>query len=264
MSVDREEAQRVLDTILPGIRRCTDVLLHRQSDRDEWSLASCVHVQNPIGRVALTAEHVTRPNHLYYCAPKRLPQPKIPREEKYTTPPIPLVAKDKTTDLALFDTSKVDLATAERAPYDLTRSENVDIESVRRNIGSLSLTCGTWGKQSVLYGQGPMLGELPLYVGIGPIRGVRDEQIVCDHAEKDVLELNTSAYPDLAKVTPTGGARDLSGISGSGLWVKCAAGPTLIGIVLGRLDGRKDEHLIRATPIWVVRDWLEQLSSGTS
>jgi hypothetical protein len=53
--------------------------------------------------------------------------------------------------------------------------------------------------------------------------------------------------------------RDLEGISGSGLWMILDGKVCLVGIVLGREDAPRDKHLIRVTPVWILRDWLRQV-----
>jgi len=65
-------------------------------------------------------------------------------------------------------------------------------------------------------------------------------------------------FPQLKPIGPTGGPRDLSGMSGSGLWIKTDDGIRLTGILLGPTPGETNQHLIRFTPIWKVIEELKK------
>jgi len=165
---------------------------------------------------------------------------------------------NKTNDLALLRYGE---GHSPKVAYDLSRSDVITEEFLAAEIGTASFILGVWGEETRAfpYPDGLLYLEDPLYSCVGPLVEVGPRAIVADMAEKEIL-LRTQKLPRLANVVATGGRRDLSGISGSGLWMLRQARPVLVGIVLGPNEGEPDQHLIRATPAWVLREWINELS----
>lgn len=169
------------------------------------------------------------------------------------------VSRSEPFDLAIF---QHDDDVSQNSPnhwYELSKSSIFSEQSDLVDL--LSYIHGVWGESSSMY-QHPLSGLLDYflqsYTGFGPIIEVSGKEIIADFAEKEFVE---EPSEEVKKRIPdfelSGGVRDISGCSGSGLWVHTKEGVRLLGILLGRKEGRSDEHLIRFTPVWKLIEFVE-------
>ncbi len=77
----------------------------------------------------------------------------------------------------------------------------------------------------------------------------------------ELLLHNTEVFPQLKEMGVSGASRDLSGMSGSGLWVADVDRIFLAGILTGPASGKIADPEIRFTPVWVLRTLLEEVTA---
>lgn len=264
--MNTEEAKQLSHRFQEFAQPHTDVFfsLRRSDERTAVfeKVGSAIHITYKGLSLAVTCHHVAPIGCIYFTNPKRLKRPTIPDGEKAFRQNVEELARSEALDLAVFDTSNIDVGAHGKQRYDLQKSGGVTPETVGKNIGTLSCIYGVWGKHvsgkswedAVLYIQ------FPVYTGLGPITGIERGFVIGDFAENEILERpkpNTE-FEVLKTIMPTGGARDLSGCSGSGLWVLCGGEPVLAGILLGPEPSQHDQHLIRFTPVWSLMTLIDQ------
>lgn len=227
------------------------------------SIGSGVLIKKGEHNLIVTCEHVINKGQERYCGAGRLERPSVPDNPKqHAVGPAKLVATNVGADLALLKNGSISYSGSQKTYYDLNRSNFVSENHMQSQLGTASFILGYWGEmgRAYAYEDGLFYLEAPLYSAIGPLCKVNVNELLANIAEKEVLFKNVKDFPQIAPHVPSGGARDLSGISGSGLWMMTQGRPVLVGIVLGRSHGTADQHLIRVTPIWVLRDWMNSLS----
>jgi hypothetical protein len=72
-----------------------------------------------------------------------------------------------------------------------------------------------------------------------------------------MLFKDDAGFPELADVQINGKSRDLSGTSGSGLWIVRKDRIHLAGILRGPASGMVGDPDIRFTPVWLLREFLK-------
>ncbi|MFB3893613.1 MAG: hypothetical protein ACE15C_16490 [Phycisphaerae bacterium] len=257
-----------------AIAACNAVVAHTDTvlclptadTRDTPSrVGSCIFTSLEGVTVAITCAHVVRDTKAVWCGLPRIDKPVIPSQPAPQLAPAPIIDADDVLDLAILDARGVDLGLCRKKPYSLTLSDPITPDAMKRNFGTLSVICGTWGDKVEIYADSATQGlvEIPLYAAAGPIHDVRADLIVGDYAEVKVLSSNAAAFPQLGNVQLTGGSRWLGGTSGSGLWVTRAGEHLLAGILLGPLPGQANQQLIRFRPIWQLREWLNSVTTGS-
>lgn len=222
--------------------------------------ASCVLLEVSGRAVAVTCEHVLKAGATYFIGPHRLETDRVRDDVGAPVSAARLLARNKTADVALFEIPGDAPIQRGKQPYPLARSLPITEELVAANLGTAGFICGLFGTGSSghQYPDGVVYTNTPFYSAVGPVKSCTRDQIVVDCAEKDLLFKNDAAFPQLRDIVPTGGMRELKGISGSGLWFRGGDRIELGGIVLGRKDGDdRQEHLIRVTPVWVLREWTD-------
>jgi hypothetical protein len=120
-----------------------------------------------------------------------------------------------------------------------------------KHKGLASFIYGVLGKQTsgFVYPDGLAYMEVITYSGLGPIVEVTENLVVTDHAEKQSLREGEPVISRIKNIVPTGGYRDISGCSGSGLWIMTTE-PILVGILCRPRAADSDKHLIEFTPVW--------------
>jgi len=164
-------------------------------------------------------------------------------------------------DLAIFKLPP-EQTLEDKTYYSLTDSSAVTFDRVSRNFGSLAVMCGAWGKMSdfLQLRKGALFVSTPLYIGGGPIVSATDNEIVVSFNERGQIFKNVADFEQLSGVSATGASRDLSGTSGSGLWVWLDKKWVLAGVLVGPRTAVGDPE-IRFRPIWKAREWLSSLGS---
>jgi len=227
-------------------------------------IGSCVFANFGGVTVAITCAHVLRDTKALWCGLPRIDEPVLPSQPAPQLAPAPVIDSDEALDLAILDATGVDLGLCRKKPYSLALSDPITPDAMKRNFGTLSVICGTWGEKVEIYANSATQGlvEIPLYAAAGPIHDIRDDLIIGDYAEVTVLSSNVAAFPQLGALQLTGGSRWLGGTSGSGLWVTHAGECLLAGILLGPLPSQSNQQLIRFRPVWQLRDWLDSVITG--
>lgn len=221
---------------------------------------SCVLIQYGERSLGVTCAHVVdRPGKCYLVLPT-LDRPFLPGASPGKREPIVVIAKDAKADLAIFGIAADDL-TGGKTVYAFGDSDWATCESFRSAAGAFSFMCGAWGNKTdrIKISDAQYVLSTPLYLACGPIVDATEDAIVSDFSECRIDVLNTKDFPQLADVKVTGGSRDLSGTSGSALWV-CQEGKfCLAGTLLRPASGVAGDPKIEFAPVWVLRDWLSQV-----
>lgn len=264
--VDPDAIKREIAPYLPlreaQITAFTDSVLLRNTDTGACGLASCVYIEWKGTAYAISCHHILGEEREYIAGAKRLTSNIISENDSHAVAPIELIDSDETLDLALFTLSGIDLPSIPKQVYAL--GENLlNSENTAKNVGSVSFIHAVPGftLKGHQYEDGLVFLKCPIYAAYGPIIEVSEDLIVGDFAEQQIIEINLKDCPEFKDFQPNGGTRDLSGMSGSGLWVICEKRFVLLGILLGVTADNKpaSEHLIRFTPIWKVIAWLDAL-----
>lgn len=266
LPADPEAIKRMIAPFLPlrdaQITAFTDSVLLRNTDTGACGLASCVYIEWKGASYAISCHHILAEDREYIAGAKRLTSKIISENDSHAVGPIELVASDKDKDLALFALGGIDLPSIPKQTYDLSNSLP-NFDGTTKEIGTLSFIHAVPGfaMKGTQYEDGLVFLKCPIYAAYGPIVDVSENVIVGDFAEQELVEINLKDFPELTDFKANGGTRDLSGMSGSGLWVICEKRFILLGILLGPTADNKpeSEHRIRFTPIWKVIEWLETL-----
>jgi hypothetical protein len=165
-------------------------------------------------------------------------------------------------DLAVFSGAGLDLGASKKLRYLMSKSDWCTRKRFQDEIGLATCLYGLWGEKTRghIYEDGLVYLNAPIYTAVGPLTQVTEHELIADMAEKELLFRN-DANPVIKGTALTGGARDITGTSGSGLWFMLDKEPTALGMVLGRADPcPPGTHLMRFTPVWSVRAWLSKAS----
>ena len=167
-------------------------------------------------------------------------------------------------DLAVFKLPP-EQSLGAKSYYCLADSSAVTLDRMSKNIRTFAVMCGAWGEMTDILPvrKDAMFVSTPLYLGGGPIVSASNDEIVVAFNERGQLFKNVADFEQLSGVTATGASRDLSGTSGSGLWVWLDGKWVLAGVLLGPRRTPGDPE-IRFRPIWKVREWLSSLARGRS
>lgn len=265
--VDTDAIKQEIEAFLPlresQITAFTDSMLLRNTQTGACGLASCIYVEWNGTPYAISCHHVLEEKREYIAGAKRVTGKTIDEEDSHAVAPLSLIGSDKSLDLALFDLNGLTLSSIPKQAHPLAQSR-IDFERAKRNLQTVAFIHAVpgFGSRGIQYEDGLVFMQSPIYSAYGPIVEVSEDLIVADFAERELGELNVKDFPHLRDFTPTGGARDLSGMSGSGLWVFCTGGFALAGVLLGpeKNNDPKSQHLIRFTPIWKLVQWLEYLN----
>lgn len=240
----------------------TDSMLLRDTSDGACGLASCLYIEWKGKVYALSCHHVLAESRKYISGAKRLQKNVIDESDTQGVRPFKLIAENDTLDLALFSLEGLDISTIPKSAYELSDNA-IDSQLAAENLQTVSFihAVAGFGAKGTQYEDGLVYMSLPIYSAYGPIVEVSENLIVADFAEKELIELNEKDFPKLKDFQPTQGTRDLSGMSGSGLWVIGGDRFVLLGILLGPTEDNdpETEHKIRFTPIWKVGSWLESL-----
>lgn len=261
MSVSQSEATKMLEYVAEEVMSYTDIvfsateLSKTRLSIEGFGSALSLHYQGE--RLTVTCEHVTSRGNLVYGGPEWLDKPIAPTSSERSVSPTRGLGNCSRLDLALLE----ELSSSNATPYPLERSEMITGEWLKAQRGTAAFVHGFWSNKAKCfpYPDGMFYLEAPYYSAIGPLKEVRETEIVGDFAERSILFKNDDAFMQLRNLTPTGGDRDLRGISGSGLWMVYDDSPVLVGVVLGRKPRRRNRHLIRATPVWQLISLAERL-----
>lgn len=263
MSIEDEANARLVDQE-SQVGPFVDFLLVRNVETGACGQASCLHVSFQGKDYAVTCHHVLKPKAEYYTGPHRLATDQITEEDdkKPGIPPLRLVADSVELDLALFEQPGLDLPSIPKRSYPLSEGI-ITFEQAEKNKGTVGYIYGVPGfaTRGFQYPDETVYLSTPIYRAYGPIVSVEAKRITADFAERKLLELHTREAPQLEAFQVSGGARDLGGMSGSGLWVHDGQRFHLAGVLKGREPGSctLNTHTIEFTPIWSVVQWIKSV-----
>ena len=265
-TADPDAIKREIEPFLPlrelQITAFTDSMLLRNTETGACGQASCLFIEWKGTAYAVSCHHTLAELQEYIVGAKRLKGKAIKEDDTHEVAPLRLLGSDETLDLALFDLNGLTLLNIPKRAYSLSESR-IDLKTTTKHLGGGAFIHGVpgFGTRGTQYDDGLVFLKCPIYSAYGPIVEVYEDLIVADFAEMELSELNDKDFPYLKDLEPTGGTRNLSGMSGSGLWVICNGGFVLLGILLGPTEDNraKIEHRIRFTPVWKLIKWLEQL-----
>ncbi len=202
----------------------------------------------------VTCSHCIIENSLYYTGATRGENQSL--NEK--VPPLDLIKKNPELDIAILS-YRGDLSKTNSRAYFIDNEKVISLDRTKRNIGNAGYICGfpeflSNIKIKVGDKNDSIVAYNKYYSGMGKIIRVDENMIVCDFAEQEFL------FNYVPEVSPTGGERDIRGMSGSGLWVydELTDSPNLLGILLGKNkdSNPQKEHLIEFTPVWKLVEFL--------
>ena len=144
--------------------------------------------------------------------------------------PASILKQDTEHDLAVLDTQTIDFAIAQKEPFALATSALITQTFLEQQLGVLSFIWGAWGSkvEVVLTGQSVYV-EVPIYSNGGSIKTVTPTTITAEFKEEEAQVLNDALFPQLRNTSISAVSRDLSGMSGSGLWLAGEARTLRIG-----------------------------------
>ena len=182
-------------------------------------------------------------------------------------PPLNLIKRNYLLDLDIARFSyQGNLAQTNSEAYCIDDKPMISLERTKKNIGTAAYICGFPGFLSEIHIQkggetttsDSIVAYNKYYSGIGGIISADENVILCDFAEKEFL------FNNAVNESPTGGERNIQGMSGSGLWVYdgITNAPNLLGILLGKnkKSNPQNEHLIEFAPVWKLVEILVNLN----
>jgi hypothetical protein len=258
MSTIQEQAGNLLQFRESQILCHTDIVIVRETTTGKCGQASCLFLRCNNMEYAVSCAHILKPGSEYFTGAKRLNTDRIPEGVYNEVAPLKLVNESRSDDLAVFTHDGLKVSRIPKEHYTVEHSP-VDYEAMIKNIGTLSFILGAPGAftQGIQYPDGLVYVEADLYSAYGPIVSVDENRIIADFAERELVSINERSER-LKDFVPTGGARDLGGMSGSGLWVYATNRFHLAGVLRGRETGSDpmNSHRIEFTPIWKLRALL--------
>jgi hypothetical protein len=259
MTTIQEQANNLLQFMESQILCHTDIVLIREMTTGQCGQASCIFVSYHGMKYAVSCRHILKPNSECFTGARRVQTDQIPDGAYNDVPPLKLARQSQPDDLAIFTHDGLRASEIPKVHYaadHLTVNYGAMIKNVRPCSFILgapgAFTRGTqWKEDGLVY------LEADLYTAYGPIVSVTENRIVANFAETELIYLNENSKR-MQGFVPTEGARDLSGMSGSGLWVYATNRFHLAGILIGRVKGSDttSAHLIEFSPIWKVRELL--------
>ena len=269
-----EEAEANFLSLLPHIQSHTGQILPCQvgERRELTGQGSCVFVSLNGRKFAVTCAHVLRGSGSSLIGASVVRDAAPPLGTPGTARSVSPTDTDERADLAAFEMNWFDPAAASKESYRLDGDVSpIGFEVVSRNLGTASFIGAVPGAGAGLGAglhappsPGVLVTESPVYSAYGPIVGVTDDLIVANFAERANLAPPAGSSGMSSPITLSGGARDIRGMSGSGLWGKGKTGPVLLGILLRKASDNDDgaEHRICFRPIWKVVEWLSAIAAG--
>lgn len=258
MTIQRE-IERYLPLREEQMGSFTDSILIRNTVTGACGLASCTYVEWRGTPYAVSCHHILREGHEYISGARRISGSRIDEEDSHEVAPLTFINSDADLDLSVFDLNRLHLDSVPKRAYDIN-ADDFSLDRISRNLQCVSFIHGVPGfsNQGIQYHDGLVFMSSPVYSAYGPIVEVTNDLIVGDFAETECIELNTAAFPQLNGFEPNRGTRNLSGMSGSGLWVISSESFAFLGTLIGEAQGnnRISEHRIRFTPVWKLREWL--------
>ena len=207
----------------------------------------------------ITCEHVVRRAKYVFANPVPVSGP-IPRTEqdgkRYSCN---IITADHLSDIAVLNYSRTkDMVNI--TPYNLSDQPDYTSQIVNNHIGLAVYIYGLPGfnKEIINLNDGQIMTDCLTYTAGGGITKVSNEWIQGDFAEK---EIGNDSLTDLDgnELQLTGGVRDISGMSGSGIWCFNQDNKLNLLGLLSRKDVLNidiDQHLINCVPIWIITNHL--------
>jgi len=260
--VERKELAKIANLAMTTIPKYIHSIVLRGND-DFPKLGTCTYITIRNKTIGVTCAHVIHDTSHVWAGLPVLKRPLMVEEDIKFSEATKVEAIENSIDIALLDCTSIDFNSIQKEPYCFDNSESISFESTLKNLNTFSCFIGLWGKKTMLapFNDGVVYAEFPLYFACGPIKSVQENLIICDFAEQEQIVNNSDKFSQLKDVKLTGGGRDLSGTSGSGLWIHNGENFILIGILLGPEPSKKYEQLIRFTPIWKLRDFLNSIQT---
>ncbi len=263
MPVSDEEAKQVLNEVRKVAQPSTDTLIRFDDSGTLVGLGSCLYVLSRDGKrsIGVTCNHVLKDGTKYFVGAERLDKPMIPRSELHEVPAVKVIQRFPQHDLAFFDLDGIDLSVAKKSAIDLSSASAITSELLRRNLSNAMVIFGVPGylAEFTKVDSSSIYAELPIYTALGPLVDVDEDSLIGDFTEKKLLFANTAAFPKLEGDQATVGSRDLSGMSGSGGWIKSIDGIRVIGILARPKEATESRHVIQFVPIWKVISSLNEI-----
>jgi hypothetical protein len=255
--------------LLPVVAKHTGTIVYTPKNAElsaHYGCASCVFVEHRNRRLAITCGHVTRDaSSVRILAIQPSPQP-TPLGPVTQLLPARILRENAEHDLAILDAQTIDFVVAQKKPFLISTADQITQTFLERELGVLCFIWGVLGSSTevVPSGRGAYV-EVPIYSNGGSIKTITQMAIIGEFREEQVQLVNDALFPQLADTTISGGSRDLSGMSGSGLWI---AGEvltySLAGILKGPASGNIGDPEVRFIPAWTLRAILDEMGSNDS
>ena len=207
----------------------------------------------------ITCEHVVRKAKHVFVNPAPISGP-IPRAgqdgKRYSCN---IVTADHLSDIAVLNYSRTkDMVNI--TPYNLSGQPDYTNQIVNNHMGLAVYIHGLPGfnKEIINLNDSQIMTSCLTYTSGGGITTVSNEWIRGDFAEKEIGNEPLTDLNDNA-LQLTGGARNIGGMSGSGLWCFNQDNKLNLLGLLSRKDDLNidtDQHLINFVPIWIIANHL--------
>lgn len=257
------EALKRTEEVWNQIRKWTGPVIAGQRQPDHAvalrHLGSCVYMRDDAGRHrAVTCAHVLKDCDTAICSMDPVDtstwMTKVPEAT-----PAPILARDVVVDLALLDAPPAPTTDPDRQYWPLSPSQSITLPSLQKHLGCSAFLWGSFGAGATFEkaAGGVRLYSQPPYHAKGKLTSASADLLIGHFPENILHARNTKDFPQLKHLEVRGASRDLSGTSGSGLWLLGANGPILVGILKRPLDGVCADPHIEFIPIWKVLKFLQ-------
>jgi hypothetical protein len=249
----KEFAQQHTDIVL-SVRRLSENKAVREK------MGSCLHLTFQATKASVTCDHCLPEECFYFTGAPRLAYNRIPDNlavHQVMRDSVTVLSRRKQQDIALLETAQINLRGAGKVWFSVAEMNKADVS---QQIGKPCFIYGMYGAGTRVahYVQdGLEYTQVPTYVAKGTLSSVEDEFLVADFTEGTIVMVNSQSFPHLSNLEPLGGYRDISGCSGSGLWIK-KPDYQLLGVLRGsRTPIQADKHLVVFAPVWQVTELMK-------
>lgn len=257
-TIKRQEILRNVEIVKDKVDAHTTQVLSIK-ENETYGYGNGINVEFDGEVYLITCEHVVRRAKYVFVNPVPVSGPVPQSEQDGKRYPCNIVMADQSSDVAVLRYSR----TADMAgitPYNLSDQPAYTNEIVTNHIGLAVYIHGLPGfnAEIIKLNKNKIMTNCLTYTAVGGIIEVSNEWIQGDFAEK---ELGNDPLTDLDgnELKLTGGARDISGMSGSGIWCFNQNNKyNLLGLLSGpdSLNIDKEQHLINCVPIWIITNCL--------
>jgi hypothetical protein len=256
--MNRADAVR-LDSLLRahGTNHCEAILTRKSGD--DFGLGAAFIAKLKGNTWGITCKHVATSGEGIVFGSKKTngPVPNGPaREGRNIAVGEMYISED--LDVAAFHVTEEESYEIGKSPFVLDGRIQI-LDGDRKRLIGVAVGCSGFPgflAELIRTGDHQRMGLFASYTTFGPVVSMNDTVITADWAEKSVIHINHNAVGD---ITPTGGGRNIKGMSGSPCWMEIDGNIEFIGILCRGDFMGIDTHMVDILPSWTVVDFLESI-----